>query len=140
MMRNVKIVKIAAFIGCALVTGIVCGRLILGSLEQSFLSGISVSYVMMRYPAGSFLDIYKAISDQNPSVRAAGYYGAREMGLATPEFLKTRFESETDVMVRKVIAAMLREISPNDYKKLITLHPELGRKDGKRINHPPFIF
>ncbi|HEY1405084.1 MAG TPA: hypothetical protein VF857_00605 [Spirochaetota bacterium] len=114
--------------------------MILASLETSFLSQSSDLYMLVRYPAGSFLDTYRALSSSDPYVRIAGYYGAQEQRLATKTFLLDRFKSEKDPVVRKTIIMMLRDISLDDYNRIVKMNPELKPKEGRIINHPPFMF
>ena len=139
---NRKYIRNCKIIICLLpvsVAGMLCGRLLIHALEISFVSGKSAAVLMAKYPAGNMLSVSSALSDPDPAVRIAGYYGACDGGFITTDIMVKRLEKEKDPIVRKVMVSLLYGMSKTEYRKVIKNHPELEIKKGRTVNNPSSI-
>lgn len=132
--------KKSGYILPVMVAGVLCGRLLIHALDISFVSGNSAAVLMAKYPAGNMLSISSALSDPDPSVRIAGYYGACEGGFITTGILVKRLDEEKDPLVRKAMVSLLYGMSKTEYRKVVQKHPELEMKKGRIVNNPSTVF
>jgi len=132
--------KITVYLLPVIVAGVLCGRLLIHTLDISFVSGNSAAVLMAKHPAGNMLSISSALSDPDPSVRIAGYYGACEGGFITTGILVKRLDKEKDLLVRKAMVSLLYGMSKTEYQKVVQKHPELEMKKGRIVNNPSTVF